>query len=157
MSSPSRTNDLQAAHCPSLHPCMSISPCSDAERSTVCSSSTSISMPTGSNLPRCLSPICSAVLAGEATRGAALDVLGVELRALFVGHLVEQHVRALQRSHPAQVVERPQLLRVVQVEVRLRDHRLAVVPDEAHVLDHVGPVPAVVERLPLAGADPLAQ
>src|SRR4051812_14236866 len=57
MSSPSRTNDLQEAHWPSLQPCMSWTPCSAAARRMVWSSSTSISMPTGSNLTWCLSPI----------------------------------------------------------------------------------------------------
>src|ERR1700712_4949772 len=106
MSSPSSTNDLQAEHCPSLHPCMSISPCSDAERSTVCSSSTSISMPTGSNRTRCFSPMS---VPRRPSGRAALDVLGVELRAVLRAHLVEQHVRALQVGHPAQVVQRPHL------------------------------------------------
>jgi ferredoxin len=57
MSSPWSTNDLQAAHWPSLQPCMSMSPCSEAARRIVCSSPTSISMPTGSNRTRCLSAI----------------------------------------------------------------------------------------------------
>src|SRR5215472_2148566 len=38
----------------------------------------------------------------------------------------------------------------------LGDHRLAVVTDVAHVGDDIGPVPAVVQRLPLALADELA-
>src|SRR6185312_12714336 len=53
------------------------------------------------------------------------------------------------------VVQRPHLLGV-EVKMRLRRHGLAVVADHAHVGDHVGPVPAVVQRLPLAVADQLA-
>src|SRR5689334_23356875 len=40
--------------------------------------------------------------------------------------------------------------------MRLGNERLAVVADVAHVGHHVGPVPAVVERLPLPRADELA-
>src|SRR4051794_41257910 len=57
MSSPSSTKDLQEAHWPSLQPCIIATPCSAAARRMVWSSSTSISMPTGSNLTWCLSPI----------------------------------------------------------------------------------------------------
>src|SRR3982751_4183541 len=57
MSSPSSTKDLQAEHWPSLQPCMSWMPCSVAARRIVWSSSTSISMPTGSNRTTCFSPI----------------------------------------------------------------------------------------------------
>src|ERR1700722_2872272 len=190
MSSPSSTNDLQAAHWPSLQPCMSMMPCSAAARRTVWSSLTSISMPTGSNrtvcfgfsaigaplvkLPRPAPPTWLGrgrsrwntrpfgikgfgLLArrGGTTRRALLDVVGREGRALLVGHLVEQHVGRLDVGHPTQVVERPHVLRV-EVEVRLGDQRLAVVADVSHVGDRVGPVPAVVERLPLALADQLA-
>src|SRR4051794_26258283 len=129
MSSPSRTNDLQDAHCPSLQPCMSITPCSAAARRIVCSSSTSISMPTGSNLTTCLSPMESVVGRCGAAGGASLDVASGERGALVIGHLVQQYVRAGQRRALAQVVERPHLVGV-QVQVRLRDHRLAVVADE---------------------------
>src|SRR6266536_1325424 len=171
MSSPSRTNDLQDEHCPSLQPCMSMIPCSAAARRTVWSSSTSISMPTGSNRTTCLSLIPTSVSArchrgrgggpGLGLRGgprlssracllgcsgcrsagppfsavsavllsrrsaqltlssagvrrrwpagrAAADVVRVERLALRRCHLVEQHVRALHRRHPPQVVERPQ-------------------------------------------------
>ena len=87
---------------------------------------------------------------------AAAHVVGVEGLALLVGHLVEQDVRALHRRHPAQVVQRPHLLLVAQVQVRLRHHGLAVVADVAHVRHHVCPVPAVVERLPLTVPDELA-
>src|SRR5947209_17160291 len=55
MSSPSRMNDLQEAHCPSLQPCMSMTPCSAAARRMVWSSLTSISMPTGSKRMTCFS------------------------------------------------------------------------------------------------------
>src|SRR6266581_4258555 len=61
----------------------------------------------------------------SASRTAA-DVVRVERRPLLRGHLVEQDVRALQRTHPAQVIKRPHLLRV-EVQMRLRDQRLAVV------------------------------
>src|ERR1700760_2795855 len=186
MSSPSRTNDLQAAHWPSLQPCMSMIPCSAAPRRTVCSSSISTSTPTGSKRTRCFSAITTSGLGLRETGGpkaslrpsrradyrallrlmsvvsrswptgrALLDVVGVEGVALLLRPLVEQHVRALNRRHAAQVVQLPHLLRV-QVQVRLGGHGLAVVADEAHVADHVGPVPAVVEGLPLALADELA-
>src|SRR5258708_2666585 len=87
---------------------------------------------------------------------AAAHVVRAEGLPLFRRPLVEQHVRALQRGHPAQVVQRPHLLRVVQVQVRLRDHGLAVVTHVAHVGHDVGPVPAVVEGLPFPLADELA-
>src|SRR3954451_5488994 len=185
MSSPSRTKDLHDAHCPSLQPCMSMIPCSAAARRTVWSSSTSMSMPTGSNRTTCLSLMgwssapsslgwgggegpgaapsppyggwsCGSGVRGRGTAGGGSPDIGrVEGLLLVLRHLVEEDVRALQRWAPAQVVERPHLLGV-EVEVRLRDERLAVVADVAHVGDDVGPVPAVVERLPLALADQLA-
>src|SRR6266852_9491110 len=181
-------NDLQEEHCPSLQPCMSMMPCSAAARRTFWSSSTSISMPTGSNRTTCFSPMTpsellkggrlwaaderandgvrsegsrtkpqtcgslagqTSVVDREPAAGAATDVPRVEGRPLLRRHLVEQDVRALHRRHPAQVVQRPHLLLVTQLQVRLRHHGLAVVADEAHVGHHVGPVPAVVERLPL--------
>src|SRR5215831_14617291 len=89
----------------------------------------------------------------EAAGGAAADVLGVIGLALFRRHLVEEHVRALQLGAAPQVVQRPHLLLVAQVQVRLRGHGLAVVAYVAHVRDHVGPVPAVVEGLPLPVPD----
>src|SRR5262249_53048432 len=96
------------------------------------------------------------VLAREPAGRAAAHVAGVERLALLVRHLVEQDVRALYRPHPAQVVQRPHLLRVAQIQVRLRHHGLAVVADVAHVRHHAGPVPAVVERLPFTVPDELA-
>src|SRR5258707_4138361 len=87
---------------------------------------------------------------------AAAHVVRAEGLPLFGRHLVEQHVRALQRAHPAQVVQRPHLLLVAEFQVRLRDHGLAVVTHVAHVGHDVGPVPAVVEGLPFALADELA-
>src|SRR3954454_19499322 len=181
MSSPSRTNDLQEAHWPSLQPCMSWTPCSAAARRMVWSSSTSISMPTGSNRTWCFSPIAlprswsradsggggpggtrpspspdprsGARGGGSRPAGRALAVVvGDERRPLLVGHLVEQDVRAGQGAEPLEVLGRPHLLRV-EVQMRLRRHRLPVVPDEAHVLDDLVPVPAVVQRLPLAVPD----
>src|SRR5262245_51638516 len=179
MSSPSRTKDLQDEHCPSLQPCMSMTPCSNAPRRIVWSSSTSISMPTGSNRTTCLSAmgsltvsrsapfpgtsrgpdrgsrtggprakasgppflwVCLLSNAGrrsgvdrEAAAGAAAAVLGCELLALLRGHLVEEHIGALQRRAAAQVVQRPHLLLVAQLQMRLRGHGLAVVADITHV------------------------
>ena len=49
----------------------------------------------------------------------------------------------------AHVVQRPHLL-VVEAQMRLRDQGLAVGADEVQILDRVGQIPAVVERLPLA-------
>src|SRR5438309_8163309 len=121
MSSPSSTNDLHDAHWPSLHPCMRVMPCSAAARSTVCSSSTSISTPTGSKRTTCLSLMVlfrSGLGRRRTTCRAALDVVRVEGLLLVGRHLVEEHVRALQRSHPPQVVQRPHLLGV-EVQVRL--------------------------------------
>src|SRR5947209_14958624 len=78
MSSPSSANDLQEAHWPSLHPCGSMPPCSKAARKTVWSSSTSISMPTGSNRTTCLSAMNflaeNARGRSEATIGAGKDL-----------------------------------------------------------------------------------
>src|SRR5215475_9716856 len=92
----------------------------------------------------------------EPAGGAALAVLdGVGL-AVFGGHLVEEHVGALQRWAAPQVVQRPHLLLVAQLQMRLRGHGLAVVADVAHVRHHVGPVPAVVEGLPFAVPDQAA-
>src|SRR4051812_12232942 len=177
MSSPSRTKDLQEAHWPSLQPCMSWTPCSAAARRMVWSESTSISMPTGSNLTWYFSPIAlprglsraggcgggpggtrpspspdprSGARGGRRPAGRALAVVvGDECRPLLVGHLVEQDVRGEDRAEPLEVLGRPHLLRV-EVQMRLRRHRLPVVPHEAHVLDDLVPAPAVVERLPLA-------
>src|ERR1700730_12496934 len=200
MSSPSRTNDLQEEHCPSLQPCMSMIPCSAAARRIVWSSLTSISMPTGSNRTTCLSamtpsrttnhelrtttcglrlrtagrrwggrglaaalPSCllvplgyrSAIRGRRTARGALAHIVRVEGLTLFWRLLIEQHVGAQHRAHPAQVVQRPHLLGV-EVQMRLRDQRLAVVTHIAHVGYHVGPVPAVVEGLPLPLPDQLA-
>src|SRR5205823_4393738 len=140
MSSPSSTNDLQEAHWPSLHPCGSMTPCSKAARKTVWSSSTSISIPTGSNRTTCLSAMNFLARTPEAaakrpsepgrTRGeiwsfpasvfqlvtacpaaglvsrrrrpsgrSLTHVVGAESLAFLVGHLVEEHVRALQVRH----------------------------------------------------------
>jgi len=71
------------------------------------------------------------------------------LLALLGGHLVQQHVGAVERD-AADVVQRPHLLRI-EVEVRLRDQRVAVVADVAErILHDLGEVLAVVQRLPLA-------
>src|SRR4051794_23156523 len=136
-------------------------------------------MPTGSNRTWCFSPIAlprglswaggrgggpggtrpspspdprSGARGGGRPAGRALAVVvGDERRPLLVGHLVEQDVRAQQRTEPLEVLGRPHLLRV-EVQMRLRRHRLPVVPDEAHVLNDLVPGPAVVEGLPLAVA-----
>src|SRR5260370_34561262 len=79
MSSPSRPNYLQEEHWPSLQPCISMMPCSNAPRRIVCSSSTSISMPTGSNRTTCLSdmaPLADRALEMDAGRRAAGRALG---------------------------------------------------------------------------------
>src|SRR6202011_2430984 len=79
--------------------------------------------------------------------GAGLVVRDVPL-ALRVRHLVEEHVRAVERV-AADVVQRPHLLGI-KVEMRLRDERLPVVADVTEVLDDLGEILTVVERLPLA-------
>src|SRR5690242_3543824 len=162
--SPSRTNDLHAAHWPSLQPCMSCTPFSAAARKIVWSSSTSISMPTGSNRTTCFSPTyvkppsggaerCLGLAGGgplqspppspdprsgvgrRRTSGRALtDVVGGERFAFAVAHLVQEHVRAREVRATPHVVQRPHLLGV-EVQVRLRRHGVAVVADEAHVLE----------------------
>src|SRR5690349_2525329 len=109
---------------------MSISPCRNAPERTVSSSSTSNSMPTGSSRTVCFSPMSGSSRPGFLRRrgpagGAAALVLGDVLLALLLAHLVEQDVRALQRV-AADLVQRPHLLRI-EVEVRLRDERVAVV------------------------------
>src|SRR6185312_16169605 len=163
---------------------MSWTPFSAAARRIVWSSSTSISMPTGSNRTMCFSPIAASLermrvgpgreRAGGGSAGphpspdprsgvrrcrptsrALLPVVLDEGGAASVVHLVEQHVRAAQRRATAHVVQRPHLLGV-QVEVGLSRHGVAVVAHEAHVGDDIGPVPAVVQRLPLAVTDQLA-
>src|SRR6478609_2826643 len=135
---------------------MSMMPCANAALRIVSSSLTSISMPTGSKRTVCvLSPI-RGVLRGRRTAGrAAALVLGHVLLALLRGHLVQQHVGAVERD-PADLVERPHLLRI-QVQVRLRDERVPVVADVPEgVLHDLGEVLAVVERLPLTDAAELA-
>src|SRR4051794_19412410 len=79
-----------------------------------------------------------------ATRPVARDVA----LALLGRHLVEEDVGALE-GDALHLVERPHLLRV-EIQVRLRDERVAVVADEAGLLHHLGDVLAVMERLPLA-------
>src|SRR4029450_5794613 len=145
MSAPSRTNDLHDDHWPSLQPCMSCTPCSAAARKIVWSSSTSISMPTGSNRTICFSPIAaflgarvgpgrgragggsadpppspdprSGVRGCRSTGRALLPVVLDERRTSGVVHLVEQDVRAAQRRATPHVVERPHLL---GVEIQMR-------------------------------------
>src|SRR3954464_6125292 len=126
---------------------MSWMPCLKAALRMVSSSSTSISMPTGSNLTVCTFPTFACLLRrGPAGRPSAL-VLGHVLLALLRRHLVQQHVGAVERD-PADLVERPHLLRV-EVQVRLRDQRVPVVADVAErVLHDLGEVLAVVQRLP---------
>src|SRR5947208_1755441 len=168
--------DLHAEHWPSLHPCMSMTPCRKAPCRTVSSSVTSISSPTGSNRTMCRSAIHSLASrsitdGGDGRRGdsrgghhrsmlplrrsrrgtsarAALPVLLCVLLALLRRHLVERDVGA-REGEVLHVVERPELLLVVEVEVRLGHQGLAVVADVAEVLDDVREVPVVVQGLPL--------
>src|SRR5215204_7666780 len=78
----------------------------------------------------------------------ALLVILVPLLALFVGHLVDKHPRALELDAPY-VVQLPHL-RVIEDDVRLRDQGIVVVADVAEILEHVLEVPTVVQGLPLA-------
>src|SRR4028118_107506 len=80
--------------------------------------------------------------------GEALLVLREPLLAFVVRHLVEQHARALELD-ALHVVQRPHL-RLVELDVRLRDEGVAVVADVAEVLEDVLKVPTVVQGLPLA-------
>src|SRR5215207_8987394 len=100
---------------------MSWMPCLKAALRIVSSSSTSISMPTGSKRTVCVLPtVARPPLAGERTAGrAALLVVGHVLLALLGGHLVQQHVGAVERD-PLHVVQRPHRLGV-KVQMRLRD------------------------------------
>src|SRR4029450_3827081 len=103
---------------------MSMMPCLKAALRIVSSSSTSISMPTGSKRTVCTFPTVAFPLCDvRPARGAALLVSGDVLLPPLGRHLVQQHVRAVERD-PADLVERPHLLRV-EVEVRLRDQRVA--------------------------------
>src|SRR5215217_2635394 len=139
---------------------MSWMPLRKAPRRTA--SSTSNSMPTGSSRTVCFSPMSRAVrldahalLRRRPAGGAAALVLGDVRLAILRGHLVEEDVRALQRV-AAGLVERPHLLRV-EVQMRLRDERVAVVADVAErVLHDLREVLAVVQGLPLALAGELA-
>src|SRR3954449_3957253 len=137
-------NDLHAEHWPSLQPCMSMMPCRKAALRTVSSSSTSISMPTGSKRTVCVFPTS----ARRASRRASALVVGHVRLALLRRHLVQQHVGAVERD-PADLVERPHLLGI-EVQVRLRDERVAVVADVPEVSHDVPEVLAVVQGLPLA-------
>src|SRR5215207_10547804 len=157
---------------------MSITPCRKAAWRTVSSSSAWISSPTGSNrtvcrwaIPRRLGldsgltrpgrrlsvarPVqlsfTSLLARGrrEAAAGPATLVLGDVLLPLLRRHLVERDVGA-REGEVLHVVERPELLLVVEVEVRLGHQRLAVVADVAEVLDDVREVPVVVQGLPLS-------
>src|SRR4051794_36563323 len=124
---------------------MSMMPCRKAAWRIVSSSSTSISMPTGSKRTVCVALILR-LGGGPAGRASALVVGHVRL-ALLRRHLVQEHVRAVERD-PADLVEAPHLLRV-EVQVRLRDERVPVVAHVAEVLHDLPDVLAVVQRLPL--------
>src|SRR3954449_10045473 len=144
---------------------MSMIPCRKAAWRIVSSSSTSISMPTGWKRTVCVFPMARvgwgsrrappAPPAGRSGRGrrtacrpAAL-VLGHVALALLGRHLVQEHVRAVERD-ALDLVQGPHLLGI-EVEVRLRDQRVPVVADVAEVVAHdLGEVVTVVERLPLA-------
>src|SRR4028118_587144 len=80
--------------------------------------------------------------------GEALLVLREPLLAFVVRHLVEQHARALELD-ALHVVQRPHL-RLVELDVRLRDQGVAVVADVSEILVDVGQIPTVVQGLPLA-------
>src|SRR5215213_10828187 len=152
---------------------MSITPCRKAAWRTVSFSSASISSPTGSNRTVCRWPIPRLVRTGgapgrpacrwsghhyvnellrlglgEAPAGAAALVLRDVVLPLLRGHLVERDVGA-REGQVLHVVQRPELLRVVEVEVGLGHQRLAVVTYVAEVLDDVREVPVVVQGLPL--------
>src|SRR3954447_108122 len=141
---------------------MSMMPCRKAAFRMVSSSSTSISMPTGSKRTVCVFPMavegsrrCRRLprrwwLRGRrrASGGTPALVVGHVALALLGRHLVEEHVGAVERD-PATVVEGPHLLRI-EVQVRLRDQRVAVVADVPEGLYDLGEVIAVMQRLPLA-------
>src|SRR6185436_3329999 len=114
---------------------MSWMPCLKAALRIVSSSSTSISMPTGSKRTVCVFPTVAQSLPGERPAGrSALLVGGHVLLALLRRHLVQQHVGAVERD-PLDVVQRPHLLGV-KVQMRLRDQRVAVVADVAERVLH---------------------
>src|SRR2546430_69795 len=74
-------------------------------------------------------------VSGRRRGDVRIRLVGRDVRlALGVGHLVQQHVGAAEGDAP-HVVEGPELLRVVQVEMRLGDQGLAVVADVAQVGD----------------------
>src|SRR3954447_23897004 len=103
--------DLHAEHCPSLQPCMSMMPWRKAALRIVSDSSTSISMPTGSKRTVCvLSATTASPSSGGRTAGRAAALVGRHvLLALLGRHLVQQHVRAVERD-ALHLVERPHLL-----------------------------------------------
>src|ERR1700755_1981555 len=78
-----------------------------------------------------------------ARRPAAL-VLGHVLLALLGRHLVQEHVRAVERD-ALDLVQGPHLLGI-EVQVRLRDERVPVVADVPEVLHDLGDVLAVLAR-----------
>src|SRR5688572_31556581 len=80
--------------------------------------------------------------------GEALLVVLVQLLALFVGHFVDQHPRALELDAPG-LIQGPHL-RVVEEDVRLRGQGVAVVADVTQILLDVGQIPVMLEGLPLA-------
>src|SRR3954454_23748622 len=106
---------------------MSMMPCRKAALRIVSSSSTSISMPTGSKRTVCVSPMVFARSGGGPAGRAPALVVGHVGLALLRRHLVQQHVRAVERD-ALDLVERPHLLGI-EVQVRLRDERVAVVAD----------------------------
>src|SRR6478735_10362796 len=142
-------------------------PCRNAASRMYSSSPTSISMSTGSKLIRCMSAtghlldsekdcagyggwrrLSTAPPTGSGSGRNCACAVGRDVGVAFgVGHLVQEHVRALEGVAP-HVVEGPQLLRVVQIEVRLTDQGLAVVADVTEIGDDVGEVLAVVQGFP---------
>src|ERR1017187_8959774 len=78
---------------------------------------------------------------------SCLVLLDVRL-PLLGRHRVEQDVGAVDRV-PLHLLQRPHLLRI-EIQMRLRDQRLAVVTDVAKILNALGEIVPVVHGLPLA-------
>ena len=94
----------------------------------------------GRSAPRCWPrPVAAARAAGFVVRRVLLALLG--------GHLVEQHVGAVERD--ALQWSSVHIFFGSQVEVRLRDERLAVVADVAAFLDDVGEYPSRGKASPI--------
>src|SRR5664279_2427379 len=114
--------------------------CEDAEEATGHQTDRLRGLSHGSGSRRCW------LAAGVATP----LVLGDVRFALLWGHRVEQNVRARDIDALA-LVQGPHLLRI-EIQMRLRDQRLAVVADVAQILERLGEILAVDGCLPLAHA-----